>query len=235
MDPARDERRVIDRVREVTDSLQLAPAHVAVLAIMASCACAGLVALWWLAQPTPARSPVEGLSAAPSTRPTTVTAQSSAAPVVVHVSGAVASEGVVELPAGSRVVDAVSAVGGPRRRAQTDDLNLARVLRDGEQIHVPRVGEVPAASGAGSRAVPGSGADSGTGSASAGPGPGALVDLNVASTVELDTLPGVGPVLAGRIVAHREAIGGFASIEQLLEVAGIGEKTFAALRDLVSV
>lgn len=225
-----------ERLRDATTRLQLTPGHVAALLVLASCACAGLVALWWTARPSPVAGPVLSRSPTASDVALPGAAQVDPAPsagtVVVHVSGAVASEGVVELATGARVIDAVEAAGGARRRAHTDQLNLARVVRDGEQIHVPTAGSPPAA-------VPAAGGDAGAQSSdtagTSGAPPADPVDLNTASVAELEALPDVGPVLAGRIVAHRDSIGGFTTVEQLLEVDGIGDKTFAALRVLVTV
>lgn len=223
----------VERLRDAADRLQLTPGHIAALLVLASCACAGLVALWWTARPAPGVAPLPVLPSAPATAAVGGTerpaATPSAGPVVVHVSGAVASEGVIELPEGSRVIDAVQAVGGPRRRARTDQLNLARVLRDGEQIHVPTTGSAPGPDLAAAGVAPGGD------TVPTAPGVSGVISLNTASVAELETLPDVGPVLAGRIVAHRDSIGGFTSVEQLLEVDGIGDKTFAALRDLVTV
>lgn len=257
-----DDHPLAGRLRELGDRLVIAPDHIGALLVLASCACAGLLVLWWTARPIPSSTsaasmpPIAAPSVlAPSERTSDApvaggapgpTAQPRTPPVVVHVSGAVVAAGVVELPAGSRVVDAVDAAGGLRRRAQTGRLNLARVVRDGEQIHVPGPGDAahaPAAGAASLGAAPNGAAPGATGSSVAGPsgampgasGAGAPIDLNAASAAELEALPGVGPVLAGRIVAHREAIGGFTSVDQLLEVTGIGEKTLAALRDLVVV
>jgi competence protein ComEA len=225
-------RSVAARLRDVVDAAGVAPSHVMALLVIASCACAGMVALWWTAQPTPVAAPAPVPSAVAGTGPTPVAEAPSAGPVVVHVSGAVVSEGVIELPAGARVIDAVEAAGGSRRGARTDQLNLARIVRDGEQIHVPP-------RGAPQVAVPATGGDAGAAVAGTTGAPGALpagvLNLNTASVVELETLPDVGPVLAGRIVAHRDSIGGFTTVEQLLEVDGIGDKTFATLRELVTV
>ena len=140
--------------------------------------------------------------------------------VVVHVAGLVAAPGVFELPVGSRVVDALRAAGGAQPGVDTSTLNLARVLVDGEQIAVG----VPAA--------PGSGGGPGPGGSAA---PGAPLDLNTATEAELDALPGVGPVLAGRIVAWRVDHGAFTAVEELLEVSGIGTATLADLAGLVRV
>jgi len=227
---------LVEQIRDAAARLQLTPAHVAALLVLASCACAGLVALWWTARPVPAAAPLPVLPSTPTAAATRDTGRSaamaSAGPVVVHVSGAVASEGVIELAAGSRVIDAVEAAGGPRRRARTDQLNLARVLNDGEQIHVPTTGSAQVSGPGPGVGGPAHGDDTG---GAAAPGASGVVSLNTASVAELETLPDVGPVLAGRIAAHRDSIGGFTAVEQLLEVDGIGDKTFAALRDLVTV
>lgn len=146
--------------------------------------------------------------------------------VVVHVVGAVARPGVQHLPSGSRIEDAVDAAGGTKPDADLSRLNLAAVLDDGEQIYVVRVGEQPPVAVVGTPA-PGAG----------GPGapPGPPVDLNRASEAELDTLPGVGPATAAAIVATRQERGGFRSVDDLLDVRGIGEAKLAQLRDRVTV
>jgi competence protein ComEA len=222
---------LVQRLRATGEMLEIAPTHIIALLIVASCACAGLVVLWWTARPAhaPANRPV-GLVATP---PATSGAPSAPAPdrVVVHVSGAVASPGVRTLPGDARVDDAVRAAGGATRAARTDQLNLARPLRDGEQIHVPNASEVAA----GAVAAGGGGAsDGGVGGGVAG-GQTGLINLNQATAAELDELPDIGPVLAERIIAFREANGGFRSVSDLQQVSGIGEKTFAGLEDLVTV
>ncbi len=146
-----------------------------------------------------------------------------AAPVFAHVEGAVAEPGLYRLAAGSRVVDAVAAAGGLTEQADRDALNLARPVKDGEQLHVPVLGENP---------PPVSGSQPQHGGAASGP---ALVNLNTADIAELETLPRIGPAIAGQIVAWREANGSFTSVEDLLAVPGIGEKLLASLRDLVTV
>jgi competence protein ComEA len=153
--------------------------------------------------------------------------------VVVHVVGQVARPGVVTLPAGSRVRDAVAAAGGASRGADLAALNLARPLVDGEQVHVPRPGEAPAAvGGPGGSAAGGAGGAASAGPGAAGTGP---VNLNTATTAVLEELPGVGPVLAQRIVDWRTAHGRFTSVGELAEVSGIGEKMFTQLQDKVTV
>jgi competence protein ComEA len=148
--------------------------------------------------------------------------------VVVHVAGAVVSPGVRRLPPGSRVIDALDAAGGALPDADLPRINLAAPLVDGQQVYVPKPGEQPPLAAA---AVPG-------GAGTAGPGgsvPGALVDLNTATAEQLDTLPGVGPSTAAAIIAHRDQNGPFTSVDQLLDVRGIGEAKLELLRDLVSV
>lgn len=146
--------------------------------------------------------------------------------IVVDVSGKVREPGVHRLPAGSRVTDALRAAGGVRPGTSTDGLNRARFLVDGEQIVVG--GPAPAA-------VPGAGGANTTGAAgsTAGAAPTAPVSLNTATADQLNTLPGVGPVLAQHIIDYRTQHGGFRSVDELRQVNGIGDRRFADLRDLV--
>lgn len=155
--------------------------------------------------------PVDLVPAAP--------AVSSAPPalLVVDVVGKVRHPGLVRLPAGSRVADALAAAGGALPGASTDVLNLARKLVDGEQIVV----------GAPAAASPGA--------AGAAASPGGPLNLNLATLDQLDALPGLGPVLAQRIVDWRTAHGAFASVDQLREVEGIGARRLESLRGLLTV
>jgi competence protein ComEA len=152
---------------------------------------------------------------------------------VVDVSGKVRSPGIQRLPAGSRVADALRAAGGVRPGANTDGLNRARLLVDGEQVLVgvpPGAGAVPGTGpGGGGAGVAGAGA----GGAVAGAAPPTPVSLNTATADQLDTLPGVGPVLAQHIIDYRTQHGGFRSVDELREVNGIGDRRFADLRNLV--
>ncbi|MBB5791991.1 ComEA family DNA-binding protein [Jiangella mangrovi] len=161
----------------------------------------------------------------PTPAPTESAAPGPAAPdaaIVVHVAGLVARPGVLELPAGSRVVDAIEAAGGATPEADLTPINLARVLTDGEQVLVTADPPPQAAPPA---APPGSTA----------PAPTAPVNLNTATGTELETLPGIGPALAGRILEWRTQNGRFTTVGELREVSGIGEQRFAQLEPLVTV
>lgn len=167
-------------------------------------------------------------------------APASSAPteLVVHVSGAVTSPGVVRLPPGARVDDALHAAGGATGEAELAAVNLARPVVDGEQIHVPVPGEEPpavAAPAPAADAPPAGDAGAGDGAAGGGGADGGLIDLNTASVAELDELPGVGPAIAQRIVDHREQNGRFESVDQLEEVSGIGPATLEKMRDRATV
>lgn len=152
--------------------------------------------------------------------------------LVVHVVGQVVRPGVYRMAAGSRVTDAVRSAGGATRAADLAAVNLARLLVDGEQVVVPRPGETVAAPpGA---VVPGGGGGTPAGGAAGGPA-GARVSLNTADLSALDTLPGVGPVLAQRILDWRTEHGRFTTIEELGEVSGIGEKLLAQLTPKVTL
>jgi competence protein ComEA len=147
--------------------------------------------------------------------------------IVVDIGGKVRRPGIQRLPAGSRVADALRAAGGVRPGANTDGLNRARILVDGEQVLVGRPAPAP-----GPGTMPGAGA-AGAGGAVTGAAPTAPISLNTATADQLDTLPGVGPVLAQHIIDHRTRHGGFRSVDELREVNGIGDRRFADLRDLV--
>lgn len=135
---------------------------------------------------------------------------------VVYVSGAVAREGVYTLKEGDRVADAVEAAGGLAPDADRAGVNLAARIADEQHIHVPRQSE-------------------GTAGTAARIAPGGPVNINTASQVELERLPGVGPVLARAIIEYRQANGAFTRVEDLLKVPRIGEATLARLRPLIAV
>ena len=146
--------------------------------------------------------------------------------IVVHVVGAVVSPGVQRLPAGSRVVDAVDAAGGAQGDADLGRINLAGVLVDGQQVYVLRQGETPP--------LPPPGA-AGAGDPTGAGGTTAPVDVNRASADQLEELPGVGPAIAAAIVSHREQHGPFATVDDLVDVRGIGEAKLEQLRDHATV
>lgn len=163
---------------------------------------------------------------APSTEDSPgVEAPGTGAAIFVHLLGAVQRPGLYQLREGARGIDAVSAAGGFAPAADQSQLNLARPLSDGEQIYVPVIGETPPA---------GAGGVAGSGSGGAGTAGGKL-NLNTADAAALDTLPGVGPATANAIIGWRDANGRFTAVEDLLSVPGIGDKTLAELRDLVTV
>jgi competence protein ComEA len=138
------------------------------------------------------------------------------AEIYVHILGQVVNPGLYALSEGARAVDAVAAAGGFTAEADAAGINLARFVSDGEQIVVPAVGETP------SGAVPGIGGDG-------------RVNLNTADAAALDTLPGIGPATAAKIIAWRDDNGRFASVDDLLDVGGIGPAKLDAIRDLVTV
>ena len=220
-------------------SVRIAPAGRALggLALLVALAVATAVVAWWFArprdQPLPPRVRTVGAPLRAGTfEPGQADAPQPAAPVgtgrlFVHVVGAVRDPGVVELAPGSRVTDAVAAAGGVTRAAAPASVNLARPVVDGEQVVVARRGAPAPALAPGSRAAAGV-----PGTSSPAPGP---VDLNSATLDTLDALPGIGPVLAQRILDWRTTNGRFSTVEELGEVSGIGEATLGDLRALVRV
>jgi competence protein ComEA len=214
------------------------------------------VAGWWLLRPSAppieaqlpsAQAPVAASGAAagstPAPTPGGSTTSTSAPDLVVQAAGAVAKPGVYELRAGARVDDLVEAAGGLTERADADRVNLAAPVSDGERVWLPSQGEehapdVVAGGGGGTGAGAGTSTSAGSGSSSGttgSPSPGSPIDLNAATAEELDVLPGVGPATATAIVAYREEHGRFGSVEELLEVRGIGDAKLEQLRPLVRV
>lgn len=218
------------------------PTHLAVVAVVLVVGV--LCAAWWVLRDRPtAVTPVAVTSEAPLVPlspsaagaepplPGDASAGSTAgegeAEVTVDVTGKVRRPGIVVLAAGARVVDAVEAAGGARPGVDLSTINLARLLVDGEQIVVGApAGAVGGTPGAGAPVAP---------APPGAPAGGALVNLNLASVTELEELPEVGPVTAAAIVAWREEHGGFTSVDELLEVSGIGEKTMEMIRPHVTV
>lgn len=214
-----------DRIRELLARAGLGglSPHAAAGAL-AACLLVSAVGLWrfWPRAPAPEVAFEELAGGEPAVEAGEDAAME-AAVVVVHVVGSVLHPGVYTLPQASRVADAIASAGGPLSSADLTALNLARVLTDGEQVYVPAVGETNAG---------GPGGDARGGSAIAADG---TVNINTASVAELETLPGVGPSTAEKIVSDREANGPFSAPEDLMRVPGIGPKKFEALSDLVSV
>jgi competence protein ComEA len=216
----------------------------AVLALVAALIALGLV---WRGAPRPVAVPeapaVVGApaGAAPgSTASASPSPPATAAGLVVDVAGKVRRPGVVTLPAGARVADALRSAGGVLPGTDTSALSLARKLVDGEQVLVTGRPGPPAAAPSGGAAGSGDTATAGSGGAASGtsgadPSSAGPLDLNAATVEQLDGLPGVGPVLAGRIIEWRTAHNGFASVDQLREVKGLGGKTGTELLPLVRV
>lgn len=151
--------------------------------------------------------------------------------LIVHVAGAVHEPGIVELPETARVHDALTAAGGSTAEADLAALNLAAAVVDGQQVYVPVVGEETRAGAGGPDAPPAPAGSGEHGGGQAAP----VVNLNSADSAELQTLPGIGPAMAERILAHRDEHGPFGRVEELRAVSGIGPATMERLRDLVSV
>ncbi|WTJ61490.1 ComEA family DNA-binding protein [Streptomyces anulatus] len=149
--------------------------------------------------------------------------------IVVDVSGKVRRPGVRRLPAGSRVADALDAAGGVRAGTDMTGLNRARLLMDGEQVVVGLPPGPPVSGAAGG----GPAGTDGPGGAPGGTGPSAPLSLNTATAEQLETLPGVGPVLAQHMLDYRAENNGFRSVDELRQVSGIGDRRFAELQPLV--
>lgn len=209
-------------------ALQLGPVHLAVVAVVAALAVG--IASWVVIRdqaepmPMPMPTPVPEVASAP-TPLAEVSPSSSAASgvgeeveVTVDVAGKVRRPGIAVLPPGSRVVDALEAAGGARRGIDLTSLNLARPLVDGEQI---LVGVAAPTGVAGTLGTPGE--------------TGALVNINTADPSVLESLPGVGPVTAAAIISWRTDNGSFTSVDELLEVDGIGDATLAELAPHVTI
>ncbi len=148
---------------------------------------------------------------------------------VVQVEGAVVHPGVYSLPAGSRLKDALQAAGGPLAEANLQSLNLARLLVDGERIDVPyKAGFAPLVEITPTAATA-------SPQSNTTPSPTGKININYATLEELQTLPGIGPVLAQRIIEYREEYGPFVDIEELLNIEGIGPALLDRIRDLITV
>ncbi|HSX67420.1 ComEA family DNA-binding protein [Nocardioides sp.] len=213
------------RVTSRVPAALLAPGPIAVVAVLLA---VGIGVVAWLTlrsqpQELPMAVPVAGDLASPIAVPgvstgAARTTNAVATEVVVHVAGKVRRPGIVVLSPGARVADALRAAGGARPGIELAGVNLARVLADGEQVVV---GAPVTAAGTGTTGMAGA---TGAGGDAAG-----KVNLNTASEAQLEELPGVGPVTAAAIVAFRQEQGPFVSVDQLLDVSGIGEATLAEI------
>jgi competence protein ComEA len=210
----------LDRLADATGST---PGR---LAVGAGAVAVGVALVLWLTRPAAAPPEVSLPFATTLAATAPVTSSTTSVPevVVVHVAGAVQRPGVLRLDPGARVVDAVDAAGGLAPNADGARLNLAAPVADGDRVYVPAVGEEPPP------VVPG-----GPSGGSGGDEPSGPLDLNGASLEDLDALPGIGPATAAAILEHRDRIGGFTSVDQLLDVRGIGEAKLEQLRPLVTV
>lgn len=201
--------------RRALAALGCTRAEALALAVLGCGALAALAVVWWAARPDPAALPAQPESpeklADDATSAPAVSPQSE--PVTVHVTGEVAEPGLVQVPGGARVADAIDAAGGPTGQASLEAVNLARTVQDGEQLHVHSVDAVEEAAARGAT------------------GPDGTVNVNRADAAELEQVPGIGPVLAERIIAYRDANGPFVDLSELLEVSGIGERTLEQLSD----
>lgn len=220
---------------------------------------AGSIALLWVNRPA---RPPEGASAAAPTGPVSSTSRNAspatgarvppvdagdsapgaqsdpghpaggtpgaASQVVVHVSGAVKRPGVYQLKRGDRVVDALQAAGGPSADAAADAVNLALKVEDGQRVYIPSKKDIQAGLTSPQPWLPG-------GAGGGQYGQPATVNINIAGKEQLEALPGIGPGLAAAIIDYRQRSGGFRKIEDLMKVGGIGPKTFARLKPLVTV
>jgi competence protein ComEA len=211
-----------ERLEDLADATGTTPWRIAVGGLLAVVA---IGVAWWLLRPPPAPPEVSLPFASTTVADPAASATSTTAPtgLVVHVAGSVAMPGVHELPAGARVVDAIEAAGGLAPEADGARINLAAPLVDGARVYVPAVGEEPPPVALGDVADP-------SDASPVGP-----VDLNAADAAALEALPGVGPATAAAILEHRTKVGAFTSVDQLLDVPGIGEAKLEALRDLVTV
>lgn len=220
--------------------VRVGPSQLTVVAVLVAAAL-GFLAWWSVRAADPGQLVATGASARPLAEPEVEPLVSAPGPsppsgapsasphgtigadVVVDVAGKVRRPGIVRLPAGSRVVDALDEAGGARRGVDLTGLNLARLLVDGEQVLV------------GVRTVPGVAPSAAAGPAGAAASAGPLVNINTADAEELDTLPGVGPVTAAAILQWRADHGAFSAVEELMEVSGIGDVTLAEMAPFVTL
>ncbi|MCC7118813.1 MAG: helix-hairpin-helix domain-containing protein [Anaerolineales bacterium] len=170
------------------------------------------------------------VSRAPAGQAITLEAAPTEAPIAVHVIGAVPRPGLYEFSAGARVQDAIDAAGGLLASANVDGVNLAALLMDGQQLEIPYgadQGQTPRTIGDSDVELPTAEASSSANSE--------LININTANLEELDSLPGIGPTTAQKIIDYREANGPFNVIEDITNVSGVGPATFEEIKDLITV
>ena len=214
--PAEVSMLALSRTR-ITEHLRFHPREAAALAVLGLLLLIGASLAYLRARPAAALPPPAGAVSA-SASPSAGAAPANT--IVVDVVGAVRKPGVYDFAQGARVIDAVRAAGGFLPGAEPQAINLARPLVDGEQVVVPKKGEAPpAAAGSGPSAQQ----------------PGGKVNINSATESDFENLPGIGPVLAQKIVDYRQQHGPFRSIQDLMKVTGIGQKKFDSLQAYVSV
>lgn len=207
--------------RRLLDLLEFRPRETIALGILCIAIVAG--AAFAYARSLPKAAPGSAASPLPAASPGISQSPGVGGGLFVHVAGAVARPGVYELPPGARVIDGIDAAGGARPDADLTAINLARPLTDGERVYIPRRGEVPAQAA--------TGPDPGGGAAPAD----GKVNINTATAAQLEELPGIGEVIAQRIVDYRTQHGPFKTVRDLLKVEGIGQKKFESIEDYVTV
>ena len=172
------------------------------------------------------------ISRAPAGEPIKLLPAPTKEPIAVHVIGAVPRPGLYEFAEGARIQDAIDAAGGLLASASVDTINLAALLEDGQQLDIPyKAGEEPTTSNSNddtSLELPGATEESSAGSSQD------LININTASVEELDSLPGIGPTIAQRIIDYRDENGPFQTIEDILNVSGVGPSTFDQIKDLIT-
>lgn len=212
--------------------------YVAVVAVL------GAVITYLLARPVPLSTPIVMEPAASSSAPQSLLGNQTSPPtnespataiLIVHVGGLVKKPGIVRLPIGARVFEAIDKAGGALAGADIEQVNLAQKLEDGQKVYLPKKGEAPPAEIAPLAGSSGGNSEAkGRTSKSAALAPKSI-SLNSASASQLDRLPGVGPSTAAKILEYRRDHGGFVNIDELLSVKGIGPKKLAAMRPFLKL
>jgi len=171
------------------------------------------------------------VSSQPRGQPITLLPPPTPIPIMVHITGAVIHPGVYSLPPGSRLQDVIQAAGGASQDADLEAVNLAGFLEDGNNLSIPTIQIIPPTVEAPATPESSRGGDE----TSLFPNPDRPININTANQAELESLPGIGPVLAQKIIAYRTANGPFTTIEDIIDVSGIGSSTFELIKDLITV